>query len=88
MVIFQLSNTVATHVHHCIDRDLAVRDPPNNVDVHGLGATAPTCCSSSRVDEQWLLALRSLGTSSCLLGVSSGMVGTYGYNEVRRNAEN
>ena len=87
-MIFQLRNTVATHVQGCIDRHLAAREPPNNVDVHGLGVTAPTCCSNARVDEQWLPVLRNLGTSSCLFGVSGGLMGDYDYNEERRNVEN
>ena len=53
-----------------------------------LGITAPTCCCNLRVDEQWLPALRGLGTSPCLFGVSDAMMENYEYNEVRGNAKN
>ena len=84
----QPSNAVATHVQGCIERRLAAHEPPNNVAVHVLGITAPTCCYNPRVDEQCLPALRGLGTSSCLFGVSNAMMENYDYNEVRGNAEN
>ena len=88
MVIFQLSNAVAAHVQGCIERYFAAHEPPNNVAVHVLGITAPTCCCNPRVDEQWLPDLRGPGTSSCLFGVSDAMMENYEYNEVRGNAKN
>ena len=82
------SNAVATHVQGCIERRLAAHESPNNADVRELGVTAPMCCSNPRVDEQWLLGLRSLNTSSFLFEVSNGLMENYSYNEVRGNAEN